>query len=185
MIPLSRVCSPTFFAAGTVVDAHTSKPIVDAELRIEQPTMTELRCLARTQSDGEGRFWLSAIDASAAGVRWVVEAPAHSTLTTALPTPGSMEVGLISRRRTLLELLFKWTQGMGPPWSTSGAPTPNAPGVAKSVTGPSRSKTPPTAFTLPTPRRNKRSLRPPRLWTDRAPTDVDAVDPAINSRPPR
>jgi hypothetical protein len=109
---------------GRVIDAHTGQAVVNAEVRIEQPTMTELRCLARAYSDGAGRFWLPEIATLPTTARWVVDAPTHSSLTSPVPTMGSMEIGLVSRRRSLLEFLFKWSRGMGPPWWTGTPRTP-------------------------------------------------------------
>ncbi len=110
---------------GTVRDAHTAEPIADATLTISIPSVDAAGAVgARASTGADGRFDLPHLDSLPEGARLVVSSPSHSTLEQAVPAPGSLDIGLVTRRRSLLRHLTRWAESMGTPWERGPQTTP-------------------------------------------------------------
>ncbi len=99
--------------SGTVRDLHTRAPIGGARLVITQPAVDGAAIVLEAVSDSGGQFELAAVSSLPEGARLTVQAADHSTLTQAIPPRGRLEVGLSTRRRSLLAHLLRWAESRG------------------------------------------------------------------------
>ncbi|WP_156338928.1 carboxypeptidase regulatory-like domain-containing protein [Chondromyces crocatus] len=107
---------------GVITDAHDGACIAGATIIIVAPTFEGDGVVARASSDQFGAFSLDAEPRQDA--RLIVDAPHHSTYTQALPSPSTLAISLVTRRRTLLDNLIHWARRRGAPFETSPEPTP-------------------------------------------------------------
>jgi hypothetical protein len=88
---------------GRVLDAHERRPLVGVEVRVVGRDFYGERRLVEARTDEQGRFDFE--------VEWApthvlqVSGPWHVMVERSLPRAGKMTVGLVSRRRALLEKL--------------------------------------------------------------------------------
>lgn len=109
---------------GRVLDAHTGQPVFDARVSVELPAVMRIEILRETHSGPDGSFELERLDSLAESARLVVRAPAYSELRQAVPPLGQLQISLVERRRTLLQMLTRWAKAMGRPWASDVEPTP-------------------------------------------------------------
>jgi hypothetical protein len=110
---------------GRVRDAHDGQPVAGARVSIQIPAFGGGGRAAAVATDASGAFELPHVEgANAEGAQIVTVARWHSRLARPLPSPGFVEIQLVSRRRALLERLVEWAGRMGRPWSDRGEPTP-------------------------------------------------------------
>ncbi len=123
---------------GRVLDAHDGSPVQNAVITLLIPAFSSNSVAANARTDAAGEFELGHVDyAGAEGSRFRIEAEWHTTLERPVPRPGSIAISMVSRRRSLVERLVKWTQRKGRPWSSDGGATPrHVIGVAESRANP-------------------------------------------------
>lgn len=109
---------------GRVVDAHDGSPIAGARVRIERPTFRGSNPIVRTLCGADGRFVLPAADVLP-GDRLVAEADLHAPLRQTLPPQGEVAVGLVLRRRALVDRLVLWARRHHGPFDGRPEPTPS------------------------------------------------------------
>jgi hypothetical protein len=126
-VEIVRPASPHEGWSGRVVDAHDLFPVAGAEVRIERPHFRGVDLLARTSTDTDGRFELHPDATHAAprdGDKLVVTAPYHARLARPLPAPAELAVGIVQRKRALLDRMIAWARGRGRPFDATPEPTP-------------------------------------------------------------
>lgn len=102
---------------GVVRDVHTQTPI-RAQVSLHVPSVDQAEaCLARAECDALGRFELSEAARLPEGARLIVTAADYTTIEQAVPPPGRLDIGLMTRRRYLLEQLTAWATQRGAAWS--------------------------------------------------------------------
>jgi len=111
---------------GRVLDAHEGTPIEAARISILVPVFDGEGVAATQTSAADGSFTIAKVKAARNdGSRLVVTAPYHATLSAPVPKDGILSVGLVSRRRALLERLVSWANRAGGLWvSRRREPTP-------------------------------------------------------------
>lgn len=108
---------------GSVIDAHDGSAIAHASVAVVVPTFAGETIAATARTDGAGRFVLAPLPVER-GARLRVEAPWHAAIEQALPPAGELAIGMVSRRRKLLDRLVEWTRRAGAAWQPSPEPTP-------------------------------------------------------------
>ncbi len=86
---------------GVVLDAHERRPLAGVQVRVLSRDFYGEREIQRTATDERGRFELPGEWAPTFTLH--VEAPWHVPVERPLPRPGRLSLGLVSRRRALLE----------------------------------------------------------------------------------
>lgn len=108
--------------SGVVADAHEGYPIAAARLTIVVPTFEGDGVVASALADDDGAFSLEGPSRPDARLR--VEAPMHAAYEQALPSPSTIRVALVTRRRALVDRLVRWSRKMGAPYDGPPEPTP-------------------------------------------------------------
>jgi hypothetical protein len=124
---------------GRVFDAHDRFPLVAARISIlvkgfpgraaaGEPAAgspdDERDVRARTVTDDAGQFVL-APEARTERAVLRVESPLHATLEQPLPAPSVLSIGLVARRRKLLDRLVQWAIAEWGAWDATRDPTPH------------------------------------------------------------
>lgn len=108
---------------GHVVDAHESTPVGGARVAIERAGFAGVEVLAASETAHDGSFVLPPIEARE-GDRLAVEGPFHAALQKSLPPCGDLAIGLVLRRRALLDRLVAWARRRGKPFDVTPEATP-------------------------------------------------------------
>jgi hypothetical protein len=109
--------------SGHVVDAHESSPVSGARVAIERAGFNGVEVITESQTADDGSFALLPIEARE-GDRLTVEGPLHSALHKPLPPSGDLAIGLVLRKRALLDRLVVWARGRGKPFDVLPEATP-------------------------------------------------------------
>ena len=108
-------------------DAHDGTPVVGARVAVLIPAFGGEGVATSTYSDETGTFRLEHVaDLPPEGARLEAAARWHATLERPLPPAGHVAIGLVTRRRALLERLVRWAVKKGRPFMDRGEPTPGA-----------------------------------------------------------
>ncbi len=107
---------------GVVADAHDGTPIVGARLSVVAPSFQGDGVVQTAVTDDKGAFTLEG--GAPRDARLVVEADFHGRHEQPLPPPSVLAVGLVARRRALLERLVRWAKMQGAPFDGTPEPTP-------------------------------------------------------------
>jgi hypothetical protein len=112
---------------GTVRDAHTGEFLSGVQLELSAPAVDERNSvIATARTNGDGVFKLvPASEVLPEGTRMSIAAPWHSTLRLPAPKPGTIEIALVARRRTLLLNLIRWAEQSGAPFAHGLLTTPD------------------------------------------------------------
>jgi hypothetical protein len=108
---------------GRIFDAHDLRSIVGGRAWIERAGFERVEIVAHATSDADGRFELT-VAGCRPGDAIVVESREHCALRQPFPAGGEIEVGLVLRRRELLERLVTWAQRRGGRFDARPEPTP-------------------------------------------------------------
>jgi hypothetical protein len=108
---------------GRVVDAHERSPVSGVRVLIETSDFQGTQVMASAFGADDGTFTLPAVRV-AGRAHLVVDAPLHTSLRKPLPSPGVLEIAVISRKRALLDRLVEWARMKGRPFDQKPEPTP-------------------------------------------------------------
>ncbi len=111
---------------GTVVDAHEACPLEGVEICVTTPTLERnvnavMLHSCRTDQDGQFSFKL---DHRPKVAQLEARLPTHSTERKELPPPGTLRIGLLTRRRNILRRFVAWARARGGAFLTPPEPTP-------------------------------------------------------------
>jgi hypothetical protein len=122
---LQVASSPSGFQGwtGRVTDAHDGLAVAHARVAIERPGFDRVDVVVEALCDASGSFALPPAE-TRAGDQLVVQGRLHATLRRPLPPYGELAVGLVLRRRALLDQLVGWARQRGTPYDTPPEPTP-------------------------------------------------------------
>lgn len=107
---------------GTVVDAHTRRPVSTATVALVTRDFHGERAINEATTDREGRFRLAG--RASPGAQLVIEAALHTRLERALPPPGKLSIALVLRRRSVLNRLIEAARRAGGGFAGDAEPTP-------------------------------------------------------------
>jgi hypothetical protein len=119
--------------SGRVFDAHDGHALSAVQVRIVRPSFDGERPIAATRTNASGEFVLGAgftsgeaehVDRLQEGDVLVIEAPFHSAIRREAPRAAELRVGLVARKRALLDRLVGWARSRGRPFDRAGEPTP-------------------------------------------------------------
>jgi hypothetical protein len=108
---------------GRVVDAHDGGGIAGVLLALERPSFGGIETLLEISSDERGDFSLPATRVRP-GDQLTAQGPFHGRFVGAIPSPGVLQLALVSRRRSLLRRLVRWARQRGQPFDAVPEPTP-------------------------------------------------------------
>lgn len=110
---------------GVVLDVHEGTPIADALVQVIVPALQGSGVVQAVRTDRSGGFELKPLARPLPeGARLNIGSRWHSPLDRVLPREGALRVGMILRRRALLERLIEWAHFASAPFSQWTNPTP-------------------------------------------------------------
>lgn len=93
---------------GVVRDAHTGAPIAGATVALAVPSIVPVPPPRQSVTAQDGSFRFDKLTPLPEGSRLIVHARHHSSLDYSAPQPGSLDISLVARRRTLLAAIRDW-----------------------------------------------------------------------------
>lgn len=121
-LPLPLPDAPWPSGQGQVLDAHTGRPIVDAQVELVVPTMEGPKVTAVARSNAAGLFQLDPGQLTQRGALVRAEGEQHSMAQAIASPAGPLRIRLSSRRRSLLARLAESARALKHPTTTD--PTP-------------------------------------------------------------
>jgi hypothetical protein len=122
-VELVRAAPASHGWTGRVVDAHEATPVAAAIVTIERRGFERMEVVARAQADADGAFALPPA-ATVPGDELVAFGRLHARVRKPVPPSGELSIGLVARKRAVLERLVDWARRRGAPYDAPPEATP-------------------------------------------------------------